>query len=90
MELTIPFSDTGRKYGYIIWPRGQHEQLRSFLGAVDAVTLLLPGDVRKCQRIDWARRRISVGYSMTRALSLDTRTIHLKTLEPGCIAVSFR
>ena len=89
MELTLPLTATGRKYGYIIWGKEVEADLRRLVGD-DTVTLILPGGAEKTQKVDWKHRRISLGYSVTRGLAEDVRAVHLNAPAPGRIHVTFR
>ena len=90
MEITLPLTRTGRKYGYITWSKAEDSNIRTFLGEAQIVTLLLADGPPKRRNIDWKHRRISVGYSITRPLSVQIKTIWLKSAGPGRVEVSFR
>jgi len=89
VELILPLSNTGRKYGYIMWAKSQEDSVRHLVGG-DTVTLLLPGGIEKTQHVDWKHRRISLSYSLTRNLPVTITTIELKADAPGRVEVTFR
>jgi len=88
-DLSLPLTDTGRKYGYIIWPKGKDAEVRQVIGHTDEVPLLLPGGVTKSARVDWKHHRVSVGYSVTRALPPETKRVMLSKEGPGRMKVHF-
>lgn len=88
-ELVLPFTETARKYGYVLWSKEHDAAVRELLGARNEVDLVLPGDVEQHKAVDWKHRRISVGYSVTRPLPEATCTIELVALAPGRIRVAF-
>jgi hypothetical protein len=89
IELVLPLTDTGRKYGYIIWPKGRDTEVRQVLAQADEVILILPGGAQKKARVDWKHHRVSVGYSVTRALPAETRRVTLSLESSGSTRVLF-
>ena len=87
-EVLLPLTITGRKYGYITWPKDKDPELRRLLGD-GPVTLILPGGVERQRAPDWKHHRVSLGYSVTRPLPDDVQAIHLSAPAPGRIQVSF-
>lgn len=88
-ELVFPFSSTARTYGYVIWAKEHDAAVRKLLGDSPTVELVLPGDVQKRKNVDWKHRRISVGYSVTRALPESIGQVRLRAEDGGRISVAF-
>ncbi len=89
IEVVLPLTGTGRKYGYIMWSRSQDESVRGLTGSNEFIALVLPSGLQKHQRVDWRHRRISLGYSLTRALPETIARIELRANTPGLVEVVF-
>lgn len=66
--MKIPISDRARRFGYIFWTKALDAGVRNALGTQESVRLVFNGQDLGEKRIDWQRRRISIGQSRTRAL----------------------
>jgi hypothetical protein len=89
-EISIPLTNAGRKYGYIIWHKEHDEDIRKVFGEKNAIDLQI-GDVLQEQKtIDWKRRRISITVSLTRSLSQRVQTICLQPINMNRVSVSFK
>ena len=64
--MIVPISDRARRFGYFIWPKGADAEMRALLSDVDSMRVSFEGIDIGSKRIDWARRRISLGQSQTR------------------------
>jgi hypothetical protein len=67
--MIVPISPRARKYGYVIWPSRLDQDMRSLLGEAQTAQLIFEGHERGTKKVDWSRRRISVGSSQTRKLT---------------------
>lgn len=86
-ELVLPLTSTGRKYGYITWPKERDEEVRQLLGEGELI-LSLPRGERRGQ-VDWKHHRISIGYSATRSLSEEVHGIRVKRTGAGRVEIAF-
>ena len=77
-EVSVPLSNTGRKYGYITWRKKRDEDVSAIFGKTDSIDLEVGGKLQKNKRIDWERRRIGITYTVTRNLPKSIRRIHLQ------------
>lgn len=89
MEITLPLTSTGRKYGYITWSKANESAVRELLGDVQSVSLVLANKEPKTQNVDWKHHRISLGYSNTRSIPPEITTIRLIRVKSGSIRVLF-
>jgi hypothetical protein len=88
-ELTLPLTNTGRKYGYIIWPKSRDEEIRTLLGDGHDLAIMLPSGRRRRGAVDWKHHRISIGYSVTRSLTQGTERVRLRLLPDGRLEIDF-
>jgi len=89
LELSLPLTDTGRKYGYIVWPKSMDAEVREFLGSADELTFVVPGGRQRRCRVDWKHHRASIGYSVTRGLRPEANRVLLSREGMGRFAISF-
>ena len=68
IKSEIPISDRARKYGYVIWPKVLDSQVKTFFDGSSKVNVIFEGADLGQKNIDWAHRRISLGYRWTRRL----------------------
>ena len=86
--VSIPISERARKYGYIIWGKALDEDVRSVLGDVETVDFC--GDVTQTgKRIDWAQRRVSITYSVTRGLPQTKKSFEITKKSKGVVKLRF-
>ena len=88
MKLTLPISDRARKYGYILWAKKTEKQVADFLGDREEVEIYFNDTFIGSKKVDWKYRRISIGYSRTRNLSLNLKKFLLKLEDKGRLKVS--
>jgi len=89
LELLLPLTATGRKYGYIIWPHAKDAEVRALLGEAEELVLVLPGGGQRRARVDWKHHRVSIGYSITRGLPPETEAVTLARDDAGRVEVVF-
>lgn len=89
-ECIIPFLNTARKYGYIMWKKMYDKEILSFIGEKQSINLLIDGKLQKEKNIDWKRRRIGITYSLTRKIPLSMKKIKMKRKDIDTIIVTFQ
>ena len=87
MAIRIPISARARKYGYVIWPKKQDEDVRKLLPNQEGVTVVFEDSDLGKKRVDWKYRRISVGPSQTRRLDPGASTFELSSPADGRLEV---
>ena len=88
MKLTLPINDRSRKYGYIIWKKQMDKEVAIFLGDRKEVEVCFNDSLIGSKKIDWKFRRISIGYSRTRNLPINSKEFLLKFDEKGRLRIS--
>ena len=88
-EVILPITNTGRKYGYIIWHKKRDKEIEALLGDKDSVSLQFEGALQIDKHIDWKKRRISITATVTRALPKSFKTVRLSR-QGKKILVSFK
>ena len=86
MAIRIPISKRARKYGYIIWPKSKDDEFRSLLSGEETVTIVFGNADLGKKEVDWKYRRISVGPTQTRQLSLEATSFQLISSAHGRIS----
>ncbi len=79
--MIVRISPRAKKYGYIIWPKALDIQMRALLGDVLTKIVVFDGTELGTKKIDWNRRRISVGPSRTRSLAEGTMDFVLSAID---------
>jgi hypothetical protein len=67
-RIEIPITSTALKYGYITWRKKDDADVRKLFGEMDKIDLIIGKERQTEKRIDWARRRIGITYTLTRGL----------------------
>ena len=88
MTVDIAISDRARKYGYVIWPKKQDDEVRGLLNQQETVNVIFNQTEIGERRVDWKYRRISVGPSHTRPLAESLLTFRLTCPESGRLSVN--
>lgn len=83
----IEIADRARKYGYIYWNSVQDDEMAQLLGRKSQVKVTFNKTDIGIKRIDWANRRISVGYRQTQDLAKDIKNFQLSLLKDGSLEV---
>lgn len=68
MSLSLPITNRCRKYGYLVWPKRQDEEVESVLRRQENIRVIFQSKDLGEKRIDWKYRRISLGPSQTQGL----------------------
>jgi hypothetical protein len=68
-KLTIPLSNTGKKYGYITWKKEHDKEIRTIFENRSHVDLKFDNSYQKNKTIDWKRKRIGITWTLPRNLS---------------------
>lgn len=76
--MIIPISKRAKEYGYVIWHKGQDSMVRALLADKQRFRVFLQGSDRGEKNVDWAHRRISIGYKWTRQLPENATNYHLE------------
>lgn len=87
--VTIPFTDTARKYGYIIWKKRHDDLIKQLIGARSSIDIKFKNKIQRKKYIDWNRRRIGITYTLTRQLPNYELLIRLQPMNRNCILVEF-
>lgn len=87
MKVTLPIIDRSRKYGYINWKKQMDKKLLIFFGHRKEVEVCFNGSLIGSRKIDWKFRRISIGYTKTRNLPINSKEFLLKFDEKGTLRI---
>jgi|ERR1043166_155913 hypothetical protein len=87
--VSIPLTNTGRKYGYITWRKKHDDDMLKVFGEKNTIDLQIGDVLQKQKTIDWKHRRIGITLSLTRRLSQKVQTIRLQRVNMHRVAVSF-
>ena len=87
MKLTIPISNRCRKYGYIYWTTTHDDVVHKFFNHAKKVEVWFENSYIGEKRIDWKYRRISVGWSRTRAIADNLSEFQLSQRKDGAIRI---
>ncbi len=88
-ELLLPLTNTGRKYGYIVWRKDQDRLVKAITGERDSIDLQIGDSLQRNKTIDWKQRRVGITYTLTRNLPKGINKIKLKKLNNRRLLVSF-
>ena len=88
MTVDIAISDRARKYGYIIWPKKQDDEVRGLLNQQETVNVVFNDAELGERRVDWKYRRISVGPSHTRPLRESPSSFRLTCPSTGQLSIT--
>jgi len=88
--LDLPFTKTGRKYGYITWRKKNDEKIKGLFDEAKSINILYGDNNYKNKSIDWDKRRIGITYSLTRAVSSKMDTIRISELNRGNFKLEFK
>lgn len=69
MTLRIPLSERSRQYGYVFWTKAEQEDVSRFFSKESSVHVWFCESYLGEKKIDWHRRRISLGWAQTRPLN---------------------
>ena len=87
--ITLPFTQTCRDYGYIIWKKKNDADIQELFGSRKSVDLSIENTIQKQKRVDWKRRRIGITYSVTRKLDSSISKIIIFYQSENIFVVSF-
>jgi|TARA_B100000315_G_C14157928_1_gene398706 hypothetical protein len=88
--LFLPFNNTAREYGYIMWRKKHDSEVKAFFGKKDFIDIHFDNAIQKKKRIDWHRRRIAITYTLTRSISGSATKIKIERCGKGKINVFFK
>ena len=77
VTVEIPITARAREYGYVIWRKGQDEEMHALLTDAEVVDICGATD-QTAKRVDWKQRRIGITYSFTRRLSKSAKCFRLR------------
>lgn len=83
----IEIADRARKYGYIYWISTNDDEMSQLLGRKSQIKVNFNRSDIGLKKIDWANRRISVGYRQTRDLPKDVKNFQLSLSKDGTLEV---
>jgi hypothetical protein len=89
-KVSIPITERARKYGYIFWPAALDEKMQEFFQDVSTVNLVFQGAEHGEKNVDWAHRRISIGWRWTRNLPHDVSDFVLTWKDKKTVSVLCR
>lgn len=87
--IILPLTQTGRKYGYIMWKKKQDVLVKELFGNNRCVDLHIKGGLQRRKRIDWDHRRIGITYTITRGLNSSVSKIKICQINKKRFSVSF-
>ena len=88
MKLTLPIADRARKYGYITWKQHMDKEVEIFFGDRKEAEVYFNDSLIGTKKIDWKFRRISLGYTTTRNLPINSKEFLLKFDQKGRLRIS--
>lgn len=87
-EVDLPVTARSRRFGYLIWPRRLDAEVSALLGKRDTCDVVFDGNDLGTKRVDWKRRRISVGPARTRGMDPRVVAYRLHSLgSSGAVSV---
>jgi hypothetical protein len=84
--MRVEISERAKKWGYLMWPKDQDDDVETLLGSRQDVRLVFRGTDHGQKRIDWKYRRISIGYRWTRMLPKEF-SVFVVSLKKGGVLV---
>lgn len=87
--VNIPISERARRFGYVIWPKALDGGMNDLLSGCERVRVVFNGVDLGEKRLDWPRRRLSVGSSRTRDVPESAKEF-VVSLERGALIVHSR
>lgn len=87
--LILPFTNTSREYGYIMWRKKLKNEVKAFFGKRNFIDLHFDNAIQKKKRIDWNRCRIAITYTLTRNVPKSATKIRMERCSNGKISVVF-
>lgn len=88
MVVRIPISERARRYGYVIWPKSQDDEVKKLIPDQEIIVVSFDNRDLGKKRVDWKYRRISVGSSHTRTLGKEISDFELRSPTSGCLQIS--
>ena len=76
--MIIPITKRAKEYGSVIWQKNQDNEVRALLSDQRSFRVYLQGSDRGQKNVDWAHRRISIGYKWTRQLPETFTNYHIE------------
>ena len=89
-DLILPITNTGRKYGYIIWYKTHDADVQIFFGKRKNIDLKIATKKMTRKSIDWKRRRIGITYTITRGLPTTVKFYVLTHMKSIGFTLSFK
>jgi len=87
--VKLPFTKTGRKYGYIMWKKKNDEVIKNLFGDKKSIDLKFNSILQIKKNIDWKRRRIGITYKLTRSISKKFTVLRLQQINDNLFKVEY-
>ena len=88
--ILLSLTNTGRRYGYVIWHKVDDEKMKSILGMREYINIKIGDTLQKRKHIDWKRRRLGITYTVTRNIDARYNKILIKNIKNNPISISFQ
>jgi len=85
--VQLAISPRARRYGYVYWRKLDDQAMRGLLGDRDDVTVVFGEFLLGEKRIDWAHRRISLGWKQTRPIKKSLKVFALTIRRDGRLSI---
>jgi len=87
-SLKINITKAAREYGYIIWSKKYDVSMNELLQANKRIKIKVNNMISE-KNIDWKKRRISIGYTTTRAIDKKYTNYILRKLSDDTLEINW-
>jgi hypothetical protein len=85
--IDVPITNRARRDGYLFWRKPLDPKMKALLNGSDKIVVVFGDFLLGEKRVDWYRRRISVGWSKTRTLEDKWITFRLTLRKDGRLSI---
>lgn len=87
MFIDVPITNRAKRDGYLFWRKPLDPKMKALLKEADKIGVVFGDFLLGEKRVDWSRRRISLGWSKTRALEDSWITFRLTMRKDGRLSI---
>jgi hypothetical protein len=88
--LILPFTNTSREYGYIMWAKERDDEIKAFFCKNDFIDINFKNVIQKQKRVDWNKRRVAITYTLTRSIPTSSTKIKMKRIGKNKFNIFFK
>lgn len=89
LEIKLPFTETARKYGYIIWRKKDDAKMRVIFLDREIIDLKFTECTQEKKKVDWKKRRVGITYTITRNILASKKYIYLRRVNKNQVKIMF-